>query len=169
MEAQNLKEIRNNLGITLQEAATSTGVPLRTYIRYEADNSYGNFLKRKAIIEAITLKYEISEDKGILSIENIINVINEVFEKYNDQIQFCYLFGSYAKGYAKENSDVDLCISTNLEGLNFVGLIEELREKLKKKVDLLRLSDMKDNIELINDIMLDGIKVYGGKIVELYK
>ena len=56
---------------------------------------------------------------------------------------------------------MDLCISTSLTGLRFVGLIEELRVSLNKKVDLLRLSDMKNNIELLNDIMKDGIKIYG--------
>ena len=71
-----------------------------------------------------------------------------------------YLFGSYAKGYAKENSDVDLCVSTDLTGLRFVGLSGELREELKKKVDLLRLSDIQNNYELINEVMQDGIKIY---------
>ena len=35
--------------------------------------------------------------------------------------------------------------------MNFVGLIEELRVALNKKVDLLRLSDLSDNVDLIND------------------
>lgn len=55
---------------------------------------------------------------------------------------------------------MDLCISTTLTGLSFVGLIEELREALHKKVDLIRLSDLKDNIKLINEIMKDGIRIY---------
>ena len=73
----------------------------------------------------------------------------------------CALFGSYAKGYAGDESDVDLCVCTSLTGLAFVGLIEELRLALHKKVDLLRLSDISDNLDLLKEIMKDGIKIYG--------
>ena len=72
----------------------------------------------------------------------------------------CYLFGSYAKGYATETSDVDLLIDTTITGLNFFGLIEEFREALHKKVDLLRLDDVKNNKELLLEIMKDGVRLY---------
>ena len=85
-------------------------------------------------------------------------VINE---KYKDMVEFCYLFGSYAKGYAKETSDVDLCVSTSLSGLKYVGLAESLRIVLNKKVDLIRLSDLSNNVGLVSEIMKDGIKIYG--------
>ena len=51
----------------------------------------------------------------MLKLENIKTKVSEVLDKYKDEVKFCYLFGSYAKGYAKENSDVDLCISTSLK------------------------------------------------------
>ena len=157
----NLKEYRKGKGIKSKEASIVCGVPLRTYIRYENDDSYGSNLKRDKILSLLKEKYEVTEEKGLLSIEEIKNKVTDVFSKYKDEISFCYLFGSYVKGYAKEDSDVDLCISTSLTGLRFVGLIEELRVSLNKKVDLLRLSDMSNNIELLNDIMKDGIKIYG--------
>ena len=156
-----LKEYRKGKGITSKEASIVCGVPLRTYIRYENDDSYGSNLKRDKILSLLKEKYEVTEEKGLLSIKEIKNKVTDIFSKYKDEISFCYLFGSYVKGYAKEDSDVDLCISTSLTGLRFVGLVEELRVSLNKKVDLLRLSDMKNNIELLNDIMKDGIKIYG--------
>ena len=76
-------------------------------------------------------------------------------------VDFCYLFGSYAKGYAKEDSDVDLCVSTSLTGFGFIGLHNRLSEVLHKKVDLIRVDTLKDNIELLNEIMKDGIRIYG--------
>lgn len=155
-----LKEYRKSLGITISQASSAVGVSLRTYNRYEQNDNYGDPLKRNAIYELLKTKFEITEEQGILKVDNIKNIVNKVLEKYNEQIEFCYLFGSYAKGYAKNKSDVDLCISTTLTGLSFVGLIEELREALHKKVDLIRLSDLKDNIELINEIMKDGIRIY---------
>ncbi|MGI6377847.1 MAG: nucleotidyltransferase domain-containing protein [Bacilli bacterium] len=156
----NLREYRNSLGITIQTAADAVGVPLRTYKRYEYDENHGDILKRKSIINLLKSKYEITEDKGILSIDMIKNVTKSIFDKYADKIEFCYLFGSYAKGNPTDTSDIDLCISTSLTGLKFVGLIEELRISLHKKVDLLRFSDLKDNMDLLNEIMKDGVKIY---------
>lgn len=160
-DKMNLKEYRISLGITIQEAANSTGVALRTYIRYEHDDNYGNQLKRTSIINLLKEKYEITEEKGLLTLDRIKDNVSNTLSKYDGKVDFCYLFGSYAKGYAKDNSDVDLCISTTLTGLKFVGLIEELRQTLHKKVDLIRLSDLKDNLELLNEIMKDGLKIYG--------
>ena len=37
------------------------------------------------------------------------------------------LFGSVAKGTATDNSDLDLLVDSNLRGLRFVGLIEDIR------------------------------------------
>ena len=62
---------------------------------------------------------------------------------------------------AKGNSDVDLYISSSLTGLRFVGLIEKIRQTLCKKVDLIRSSELENNIELVNEILKVGIKIYG--------
>ena len=56
---------------------------------------------------------------------------------------------------------IDLCVSTSLTGLSYVGLIEELRQKLCKKIDVIRLNDLSDNFELLSEIMKDGVKIYG--------
>lgn len=156
-----LKDYRIQVGITIKEASLISGVPVRTYIRYENDNSYGNVLKRKQILSILREKFDITEDNGILSIDRIKECVEEVFSSYKEQISFCYLFGSYAKGYAGDSSDVDLCVSTSLTGLSYVGLIEELRQKLCKKIDLIRLNDLSDNFELLSEIMKDGVKIYG--------
>lgn len=156
-----LKDYRTQVGITIKEASLISGVPVRTYIRYENDNSYGNVLKRKQILSILRKKFDITEDNGILSIDRIKECVEEVFSSYKEQISFCYLFGSYAKGYASDSSDVDLCVSTSLTGLSYVGLVEELRQKLCKKIDLIRLNDLCDNFELLSEIMKDGVKIYG--------
>jgi predicted nucleotidyltransferase len=158
----NLLEIRKKFGISQIEASLSLNIPVRTYIRYEKDDSYGSSLKRKSMIHELIEKYEITEEKGILTIDEIQNKLCSLFnDEYNNQINFCYLFGSYAKGYAKETSDVDLCISTDLSGLDFVGLSESIRNVLNKKIDLIRFNNLKNNFELINEIMKDGIKIFG--------
>ena len=157
----NLKEFRKKLNITLAEASKATSVPLRTYIRYENDEKYGNNIKRYAIIDALNKKYSINENKGIYQIEEIKTICNDVFLQYEGKIKFCYLFGSYSKGYASETSDIDLLIDTDITGLEFIGLIENLHTSLHKEIDLIRLKDLQDNINLIEEVMKDGIKIYG--------
>lgn len=61
----------------------------------------------------------------------------------------------------KPASDVDLLISANVKGLKFYGLVEEIREALHKKVDVLEINQLKDNLELTQEILKDGIKIYG--------
>lgn len=157
-----LLDVRLQFGLTQTRAALLLGIPLRTYVRYEKDNDYGDSLKRNMMIKTIIEECEITETKGLLTIEQIKNNLSGLFDaQYKGQIEFCYLFGSYAKGYQKESSDVDLCVSTKLTGLEFAGLSESIREKLHKKVDLIRFSNLGDNLDLINEIMKDGIKIYG--------
>ena len=47
------------------------------------------------------------------------------------------------------------------KGFNFIGLSEDIRKALHKKIDLIRFNTLNNNLELINEIMKDGIKIYG--------
>ena len=58
-------------------------------------------------------------------------------------------------------SDIDLLIDSDITGLDFFGLVEELRQTLHKKIDLLRINQLENNQELLREIMKDGIKIYG--------
>ena len=157
-----LLETRQTYNLSQMEASTSLGIPLRTYVRYEKDNEYGSTLKRKAMVEALNEKFEVTETKGLLTLEEIKNKVQKLFdEKYSGQINFCFLFGSYVKGYATEKSDIDICVSTSLTGFKFIGISEAVRGVLHKKVDLIKFENLDGNLELINEILKDGIKIYG--------
>ena len=156
-----LLETRKQYNVSQVEVSNLLGIPVRTYIRYEQDDNYGSKLKRQTMINLINDKYEITEEKGLLNVELIKKKLTTLFNnQYKEAVSFCYLFGSYAKGYATEHSDVDLCVSTSLKGLDFVGLSEDIRNLLHKKIDLIRFDTLDNNLELINEIMKDGIKVY---------
>ena len=88
-----------------------------------------------------------------------LSTCNNVFKEYN--VEYAYLFGSYAKGVATETSDVDLLVSMPVNGLAFYELIETLREGLKKKVDLLDIAQLNNNPKLVQEILRDGVKIYG--------
>lgn len=62
-----------------------------------------------------------------------------------------FLFGSYAKGEADENSDIDLRIDRgDVRGLMMGGLQVDLEDSLGKKVDLISTKALrKDFLETI--------------------
>lgn len=152
-----LKKIRKEINITQEEAAIVLGVSRRTYQKYENTECkntllmfYCNLLKEK---------FKVTEETGILTIDKITDKVKKVFDKYD--VSYAYLFGSYAKNKAKGNSDIDILISSTITGLDFFGLIEELRCELCKKIDLLNIGQLINNEELLNEILKDGIKIYG--------
>lgn len=153
-----VKEIRKKCGLTQAEASQITDVPLRTYINYENDPSKAGSIKYNYILQKLQKYGLVDESHGILKLEDIVSICTAVFDEY--KVHYCYLFGSYAKGIPTEKSDVDLLISTDASGMKFFGLAERLRERLKKKVDLINVEQLKDNPELIEEILKDGIKIY---------
>ena len=154
-----LKELRIEKKMTQQEVADLVGISLRSYKSYENDEEKQNTIKYNYIVEKLSKINQIDEDTGILELEDIVRKCSKVFERY--EVSFCYLFGSYAKGKATQTSDVDLLISANVKGIKFYGLVEEIRTALHKKVDVLDMNQLKDNIELTEEIFKDGIKIYG--------
>jgi len=132
---------------------------LRTYKRYESDESKIQPLKYRYLLQRLSEYGTIDEEHGILTIDQIKNICCEVFKNY--MVEYCYIFGSYAKGRATEKSDIDLLVSMPVDGMKYFELIEILREKLKKKIDLLDIAQLNNNPTLIQEILKDGIKIYG--------
>lgn len=154
-----LKNLRIEKKLTQQEVADLVGISLRSYKTYENDEKKRDTIKYKYIIEQLTKINFIDEEHGLLTIEGITKKCAEVLERYD--VKFCYLFGSYAKGQETPTSDIDLLISTDIKGLRFYGLVEELRTALQKKVDVLDMNQLKNNLELTEEIFKDGLKIYG--------
>ncbi len=89
----------------------------------------------------------ISEDinSNVLTIKQIKERIKPIMAKH--KIEDVYLFGSYARGEANSDSDVDLyCSSGDINTLyDEVSFIEELETALGKKVDVVTIgSQMHD-------------------------
>ena len=152
-----LYELRKQKKLTQKEVADLVGIPYRTYIRYEKNESYKDSYKYAKIVEDLKRIFLIDENHGILSLDMIRDAITPVLEK--NGINKCYLFGSYARNEATEMSDVDLLVDTNITGLNFFELVENLRMALNKKVDLLRICDLKPDNPIILEILKEGIKI----------
>ena len=72
----------------------------------------------------------------MLGVQEIQKTVAALGRRYGaDRI---YLFGSYARGDANENSDIDLRIDRgSIRGLSMGALLVDIEDALGKKVDLL--------------------------------
>ena len=96
---------------------------------------------------------------NVYTLKQIKTIIKPIMQKYG--INEVYLFGSYARGEANNNSDIDLFCEKGI-ARTFVEqqtLIDELEENLGKKVDIVTFSSkMNENFE--KNLMEDRIKLW---------
>ena len=156
---EQLKTIRKRNKLTQKEAAELLKVSLRSYKSYENDPYKEDTIKYRYMVDRLSALNHIDETHGILSLEDIRDLCRDIFSEY--PVSFAYLFGSYAKNKAKEDSDVDLLISTDITGLKFYGLVDKIKTALQKNVDVLTTEQLTDNKALIEEVLQDGIKIYG--------
>ena len=154
-----LKELRKQKKLTQAECAKYLGMPLRTYQNYETDKAKASSMKYSFMMQKLQEYGYIDETHGLLTVDQIKEICAEIFKGY--AVDYCYLFGSYAKDKATDTSDIDLLVSTSTTGMRFYDLVESLREGLRKQVDVLNYEQLKDNPDLVNEILKDGIKIYG--------
>ena len=133
-----LKQKRKELGLTQEQVARACGVSRRTYQTYEETDITNHILNLKFI------KY----------------ASRQVFEKH-PEVKCAYLYGSYARGEATGKSDVDILVVCSGMGLSFYGMIGELKDVLHKDVDLQTHRQIVDSESMIEDILSEGIKIYG--------
>lgn len=71
------------------------------------------------------------------------------------------LFGSYAKDTPQSNSDIDILVDSNLHGLAFYGLLEDVVTSLNKSADLIDRSEIIPNSAIDHEIKKNGVLIYG--------
>ena len=84
----------------------------------------------------------------ILSKEHIVKTIREYFK--DKPVKKAYLFGSYAKGYAKVNSDIDIIVELDYSkkiGLDFIRWMYDLEKSFGKKTDLVPEDSMYESVK----------------------
>ena len=95
----------------------------------------------------------------IFTIEDIMGLVKPIAEKYH--VQKIYLFGSYARGEAGIDSDLDFLVYGG-EGFKLTmifALAEDLREALNKKVDVFEIHEINTDSEFYNTIMKERLVV----------
>jgi predicted nucleotidyltransferase len=98
-------------------------------------------------------------DKNIVPLENITALVKPLAEKYH--VREIYLFGSYARGEADGDSDMDFLVFGG-EGFKLTSILalgEDLRAVLKKKVDVFEIREINQDSGFFRTIMREKVLV----------
>ncbi len=103
------------------------------------------------------------EEKGkaerLLSFDEIQGIVKPLAEKY--QIDEVYLFGSYARKEATEESDLDFLVygGPKFKSIFIFAFAEDLRMLTKKDVDAFEISEVNVGSPFYQNVMRDKVKV----------
>ena len=90
----------------------------------------------------------------IYSLDEIARRVRPVAEKY--RLKAVYVFGSYARGEATEDSDIDLLVDTDGAGITSLltlgGLCCDLEEALEKEISLVTLDSLEGPCRVRSDL-----------------
>ena len=98
----------------------------------------------------------------VYTIDDIQRLIRPVAAKHG--VERIYLFGSYARGEATADSDVDICVDApKIKGLFALGgLYADLEDALNKSLDMITVNSLKYNPDrpFVNNLNTDGVLIY---------
>lgn len=98
----------------------------------------------------------LNEKKRLTLLNKIIPKIKRILKK--NKVKKAGIFGSYAKGEQKKNSDIDILIEPPKGiGFGFVGIQFELEDKLKKKIDLISYNGISPYLR--EDILKSEVRI----------
>ena len=125
--------------------------------RVKKENELVNFLDKLNNRNSYIISV-IEKDRKVLTLSKIKKTIMPILNKYG--ITDIYLFGSYARGEANSDSDIDIyCDRGNIKNLIEQGKMEDkLEEALGKEVDIVFSSSKMDSF-FKEQIMEDMIKL----------
>lgn len=95
----------------------------------------------------------------VFEVRDIASLVKPIAKQYG--IKEIYLFGSYARGEANEDSDIDFLVFGG-EGFKLTmvfALAEELREVLKKDVDVFEIHEIDKDSDFYHTIMKERLPV----------
>lgn len=94
------------------------------------------------------------------TVEEIKNKVEPIFEQKG--VLKAILFGSYAKGVATENSDIDIAayVDEEMPIIDFCAIADDVINKLGKNVDFVYGDDIVSGGKVDLEIKKDGVVIY---------
>ena len=98
-------------------------------------------------------------NRQIFTLDKISSLVTPIARKYG--IKEIYLFGSYARGEATENSDLDFLVfgGDNFKLTHIFALAEDLRKALQKDVDAFEINEINKDSKFYHTIMKERLLV----------
>ncbi len=93
-----------------------------------------------------------------ITTQNIADMFFPIFKAYD--INRAILFGSVAKGTNNSQSDIDIFVDSQLKGLRFVGLLEELKNAADRDIDLINSTHIESGSAVDLEIQKTGVVIY---------
>lgn len=94
----------------------------------------------------------------VYTIAQLRERLSPVFRANN--VRRAVLFGSYGKGLATPESDLDILVDSGMRGLSFFGLLEDVCHSLDCPVDLIDTQDVIPGSTLDREIRQTGRVFY---------
>lgn len=96
---------------------------------------------------------------NILSIDEIKAILSPIAKRY--QVDAILLFGSYAKGLANGQSDVDLVVfgGGRFNPTDIFAMAEDIRATLRKQADVYEIREINPGTAFYNSIIQEGVYV----------
>ena len=95
----------------------------------------------------------------VLERNAVIKCIESLLKKYN--AESAILFGSYARGEATPESDIDVIIfgGPGFKPSNIFALAEDLREITNRDADVFEIRELNEGTDFYDAIMREGLKI----------
>ena len=91
----------------------------------------------------------------VYTVEEIQRIIGPIAEKH--RLKAVYLFGSYARGTAQEQSDIDLLVDTTGSDLDTVfklgALYMDIVQAFEKEIDMITVSSLEQSSQRPSEIL----------------
>ena len=93
-----------------------------------------------------------------MQLSEIKEKLASIFNQY--PIKEAVVFGSYARGNQHDHSDIDIILDTNLRGLDFIGILGEVKDRLDMEVELIPKRAIIPNTPIDYAIKQEGVVIY---------
>ncbi|MBU4241854.1 MAG: nucleotidyltransferase domain-containing protein, partial [Nanoarchaeota archaeon] len=115
------------------------------------------FLKQNILSQSYILQVELHKLTKLLRHHPKLSIIFEEILKKTEE-KLIVLFGSYAKGLAKKDSDIDIYIET--KNRNVKKIVENIHSKINVKIGTFDIKSPLIKEIIKNHIIIKGIEVF---------